>query len=235
MNKFQVLSLTLLKIGLIYRGSWPMARKTASDFFDSAETKDKLKLDSETKTSTDEAKVKNDLFKSEEDHNLIENSELGSEQESEDSKEPLEPVATDIATTEANSDTTAKANVTDDANQQYMQYMMQYQQYFTQYYSQYYPQPQPSMPATSDPAYEFYTNTTGPVAPAASFESTRANKQMNAYFDPNKFQAVLSPEMQAAQRAVKEQQQARLSAKEIEAFKKKKVEKKKAKNRWFYE
>jgi hypothetical protein len=58
---------------------------------------------------------------------------------------------------------------------------------------------------------------------------------MTAYFDPNKFQAALSPEMLAAQRAQKEQQQSKLTAKEIEAFKKKRIEKKKAKNRWFYE
>ena len=118
--------------------------------------------------------------------------------------------------------------------------MQQYQQYYAQYY------PNTTAPAAStstlsdsDPVYDYYsgstTNSSNHPASSTSFESTRSSRQMTAYFDPTKFQAVLSPEMQAAQRTQKEQQQSRLTAKDIEAFKKRKIEKKKGKNRWFYE
>ena len=119
--------------------------------------------------------------------------------------------------------------------------MMQYQQYYAQYYAQYYQQqavaPQIQAPV-NDPAYEYYTGTStnnNNTTPTGTFDASRANRQMSAYFDPTKFQSVLSPEMQAAQKAQKEQTQGRLTAKEIEAFKKRKIEKKKTKNRWFYE
>lgn len=115
---------------------------------------------------------------------------------------------------------------------QYSQYMQQYQQYYA---SQLSPAASTTQSSLSDPVYDYYTGTTETTIPPVSFESTRANRQMQAYFDPTKFQAVLSPEMQSAQRAQKEQQQAKLTAKDIEKFKKRKIEKKKGKNRWFYE
>lgn len=142
--------------------------------------------------------------------------------------------------------TTAKDTATTDTNvtpeqalyqlqyQQYLQQCQQYQQYYSQYYAANAPVNTPA-----DPVYELYTGqpTTSASSqpPAASFDAGRANRQMAAYFDPTKFQAVLSPEMLAAQQAQKNQQQARLTSKDIEAFKKKKIEKKKGKNRWFYE
>lgn len=214
-----------------------MVRKTASDFFDDKCQEDKLdELSINSEKDVKEAAVESDKEKysesksdcESESKGLVSSSASAAEKakvepknESKDDKEPLNPLTEPSA---------------DQQQQQYMQYMMQYQQYYAQYYSQYYSQTQSTTPTTSDPVYELYSNNlTAPVNPAVSFDATRANKQMTAYFDPNKFQSVLSPEMQAAQKAAKEQQQARLTAKEIEAFKKKKIEKKKAKNRWFYE
>lgn len=205
-----------------------MARKTASDFFDSHETDIVEKV---------EAKIKNET-KSKDKPEKNDHKELYEQKEKikqTDSEEPLEPANKETSETTVNGSNSPSASDVNGHQEQYMQYMMQYQQYYAQYYSQYYAQP--SNPVVSDPAYEYYTNTTAATsaAPSVSFDATRANNQMNAYFDPNKFQTVLSPEMQAAQRTLKEQQQSRLTAKEIEAFKKKKIEKKKAKNRWFYE
>lgn len=126
------------------------------------------------------------------------------------------------------------------ALQQYQMYQQQYQQYYAQYYTQYY-QNQPgcnvAAPAPApinDPIYEHYTATPS-IPTSGSFDSSRASRQMSAYFDPNKFHAVLSPDMQAAQQFEKQKQQSRLTAKDIEAFKKRKAELKKKKNQWLYE
>ena len=192
-----------------------MARKTASDFFDNepvnvekqAETRVKEEK-TETVESTEDKDNLKDVYEKE--------------------VEPKESVPT-VSPTSTN-------QTQEEYMKQYQQYMQQYQQYYAQYYSQYYPQ-SATTASTSDPAYEYFTGSSAATTtpPTISFDATRASRQMSAYFDPTKFQAVLSPEMLAAQRAQKEQQQSKLTAKEIEAFKKKKIEKKKAKNRWFYE
>lgn len=130
--------------------------------------------------------------------------------------------------------------------QQCQQYNEHYQQY-QQYYAQYYNQAMPLLPTissasttapapASDPAYEFFTtSTTSTIPSTTSYDSTRASRQLTSYFDPTKFHSVLSPEMQALQQIQKNQQQAKLTGKEIEAFRKRKIEKKKAKNKWLYE
>lgn len=123
---------------------------------------------------------------------------------------------------------------------QYQQaYVQQYQQYI-QYYSQYGGAAQPPSASaaasdpTQDPIYAYYAETAAANMPK-SFDSRRAARQMASYFDPSKYSSVLSPEMQAARQYDKQQQQARLTAKEIQAFKKRKQELKKKKNQWFYE
>lgn len=120
--------------------------------------------------------------------------------------------------------------------QRYMQQCQQYQQYQQQYYAQYYNQAVLSSTiTTTDPAYEFFTSSNSNNPTTTSYDSTRASRQLTSFFDPTKFHSVLSPEMQALQQSQKHQQQAKLTGKEIEAFKKRKVEKKKAKNKWLYE
>lgn len=126
--------------------------------------------------------------------------------------------------------------------QQYNEHYQQYQQYYAQYYNQSILLPPHISSASasasttapaSDPAYEFFTTSTIPST--TSYDSTRASRQLTSYFDPTKFHSVLSPEMQALQQSQKNQQQAKLTGKEIEAFRKRKIEKKKAKNKWLYE
>lgn len=187
-----------------------MARKTASDFFDK---------DVNEPLITDNLNVKVD-------------------------DKEVEPVESKVKTKNTDSEdiekkvTAAEPQIQspEEYMKQYQQYMQQYQQYYSQYYNQYYTNNN-SAPVAADPAYEYFTgsSTSTTAPPASSFDASRASRQMSAYFDPTKFQAVLSPEMLAAQRAQKEQQQSKLTAKEIEAFKKKKIEKKKAKNRWLFE
>lgn len=197
-----------------------MARKTASDFFEEKETTEEF-------NKTDEKEVESQQNETESENEAEAKKGKVSEAESESEK------SSHGSTTSSKSPVPAQTQ--EEYMKQYQQYMQQYQQYYAQYYNPYYT----STPGTtsSDPAYEYFTGSTAGITapPAVSFDASRASRQMAAYFDPTKFQAVLSPEMLAAQRAQKEQQQAKLTAKEIEAFKKKKIEKKKAKNRWFYE
>lgn len=239
-----------------------MARKTASDFFEKeaeetvnrtagseeikTETGAELeKLNSEVPPSEGESDDKSEVnsIKCKSDHEEADTQVAPSIAENEDSlvtsdNDKDSAAALVLQQQPQNSALTPEQEAYYAQYAQYTQYMQQYQQY----YSQYYPAPAAAPPtstiaAASDPVYDYYTGATSSSAsaPATSFESTRANRQMTAYFDPNKFQAVLSPEMQASQRAQKEQQQAKLTAKDIEAFKKRKIEKKKGKNRWFYE
>lgn len=114
--------------------------------------------------------------------------------------------------------------------QQYYQsaYMQQYQQYYSQYSGQ-----TGSYDPTNDPIYAHYAESATSSIP--TFDQQRAGRQMAYYFDPSKHTAVLSPEMQAARAQEKQQLQARLTSKEIQAFKKKKQELKKKRNQWFYE
>lgn len=192
-----------------------MARKTASDFFDN----EPVNVEKQAETRVKEEKTET-VESTEDKDNLKDVYEK--EVELKESVPTVLPTSTN--------------QTQEEYMKQYQQYMQQYQQYYAQYYSQYYPQ-SASTAGTSDPAYEYFTGSSAATTtpPTISFDATRASRQMSAYFDPTKFQAVLSPEMLAAQRAQKEQQQSKLTAKEIEAFKKKKIEKKKAKNRWFYE
>lgn len=195
-----------------------MARKTASDFFDKAEQEDK-KVSSVKEESKDHDKK--ETVKEKETFKEKESNDKTELFKTEDEKSISAPSVPSTLTQE-------------EYMKQYQQYMHQYQQYYAHYYSQNYTS---AVSTASDPAYEYFSGssaaTTAP--PAVSFDASRASRQMSAYFDPTKFQTVLSPEMLAAQRAQKEQQQSKLTTKEIEAFKKKKIEKKKAKNRWFYE
>ena len=192
-----------------------MARKTASDFFDN----EPVNVEKQAETRVKEEKTET-VESTEDKDNLKDVYEK--EVELKESVPTVLPTSTN--------------QTQEEYMKQYQQYMQQYQQYYAQYYSQYYPQ-SATTASTSDPAYEYFTGSSAATTtpPTISFDATRASRQMSAYFDPTKFQAVLSPEMLAAQRAQKEQQQSKLTAKEIEAFKKKKIEKKKAKNRWFYE
>lgn len=202
------------------QGIRQMARKTASDFFDNDEGKVKEEKNENVKVPS----VKKDEKTVDSPKSETSQKEKYSNEKESSEKEPL-------------CTTSSQGQSREEYMNQYQQYMQQYQQY-QQYYAQYYNQSYTNYsPTTSDPAYEYFTGTTSATTapPAASFDASRASRQMAAYFDPTKFQSVLSPEMLAAQRAQKEQQQSKLSAKEIEAFKKKKIEKKKAKNRWFYE
>lgn len=208
-----------------------MARKTASDFFEKEESlkTEEVAVVEEQENNKSSAEDKN--IKTE---NIINEKEPVEQEEQEVSVPTLVNESHNTLLT-PEQEAQAQAYYA-----QYAQYMQQYQQYYAQYY--------PNVSTNSsvnttanfvDPAYDYYSSSGYSAAsssnPAASFESGRASRQMTAYFDPTKFQAVLSPEMQAAQRAQKEQQQARLTAKDIEAFKKRKIEKKKGKNRWFYE
>lgn len=215
----------------IYQGQ-VMSRKTAKDFFDGEETApaDKNIVKTEEKDGLEEKRMNTNLVQSEVKDNLSDdNNEKEDLINSTDEKTPID-------TTTFSNTTTATSSSNN--NISYEQYVHQYQQYYAQYYSQYMMIPAQK---SADPAYELFTGTLTPsttnssIPAAMSFDAGRANRQMTAYFDPTKFQSVLSPEMQAAQRTQKQQQQARLTAKEIEAFKKKKIEKKKSKNRWFYE
>lgn len=209
-----------------------MARKTASDFFEKEES-----------LKTEEVAVveEQENNKSSAEEETIKTENIINEKEPEEQEESVESVQPTLVNESHNTLLTPEQEAQAQAYYaQYAQYMQQYQQYYAQYY--------PNVSTNSsvnttanfvDPAYDYYSSSGYSAAissnPAASFESGRASRQMTAYFDPTKFQAVLSPEMQAAQRAQKEQQQARLTAKDIEAFKKRKIEKKKGKNRWFYE
>lgn len=203
------------------------SRKTAKDFFESEDT-----------TSTLDQELSNESVVNSE---TVPKLKQGKQEEVvvvvKDSKE--ETKSNEILNEKDTEDSTT-ASILPAVS--YEQYVQQYQQYYTQYYSQYMYMPQLQQQSqTVDPAYELFsatgsTTTNSSSIPAAmSFDAGRANRQMSAYFDPTKFHSALSPEMQAFQKSQKQQQQARLSAKEIEAFKKKKIEKKKAKNRWFYE
>ena len=208
-----------------------MARKTASDFFEKEESLKTEKVAVVEEQENNKSSVEDENIKSENSNN---------EKEPEEQEESVQPtLVTESHNTLLTPEQEAQAQA---YYAQYAQYMQQYQQY----YAQYYPNVSTNSSVTTvnsanfvDPAYDYYSSSGYSAAsssnPAASFESGRASRQMTAYFDPTKFQAVLSPEMQAAQRAQKEQQQARLTAKDIEAFKKRKIEKKKGKNRWFYE
>lgn len=203
-----------------------MARKTASDFFDQNDTSlVEEKQQDITPFTEDENEVNS--VPSEQSEVKKDDCEKESDSEQDDketiSSEIIAPTVTPSA---------PQSQSQEEYMKQYQQYIQQYQQYYAQYYCT-----NNSVPVASDPAYEYFTGTSAGTVPppAASFDASRASRQMTAYFDPNKFQAALSPEMLAAQRAQKEQQQSKLTAKEIEAFKKKRIEKKKAKNRWFYE
>ena len=215
-----------------------MARKTASDFFEieeSLKTEEVAVVDEQENNSS---KFEDESIKAENEKELVEPEE---QEVSVESVHPVQP----ITNTDSHSHNTPLTPEQEAQAQayyaQYAQYMQQYQQYYAQYYPNLSANSSVNTTATantSDPVYDFYSGSGYSASssnPAASFESGRASRQMTAYFDPTKFQAVLSPEMLAAQRAQKEQQQARLTAKDIEAFKKRKIEKKKGKNRWFYE
>lgn len=197
-----------------------MARKTATDFFsDDESTEEQVKHT---------GKEKEKQVSSDNNRNT-------------DKDEKQTVVSVDNTLPVVSKDTTATAATTTNTELtpeqvQYMQYYQQYQQQYQQYYAQAQTQVQ-VQEVQNDPVYELYSSgASSSTTPAgASFDAGRASRQMAAYFDPTKFNAVLSPEMQAAQQAQKTQQQARLTAKQIEAFKKRKIEKKKGKNRWFYE
>ena len=207
--------------GIVTSENYRMARKTASDFFD----KDASEPVVTENVTEDEKEV--EPVKSSVDSEVKDFDSENSEKEGETGPSVNSAVASGEP----------QAQSQEEYMKQYQQYMQQYQQYYSQYYNQYYTNNSASVPVASDPAYEYFTGTSSATTapPATSFDASRASRQMSAYFDPTKFQAVLSPEMLAAQRAQKEQQQSKLTAKEIEAFKKKKIEKKKAKNRWLFE
>ena len=202
-----------------------MARKTASDFFDSGTTEPTNKT-LEIKQKKDKEEASENLKSENKNVDHITNKSADSPITSNDEKDQISLV----------SNTTNLAqypSFTPEQQAYYVQYA-QYMQQYQQYYAHNAAVPVPPVP---DPVYDYYAGNIASSASATStsFESSRASRQMTAYFDPTKFQTVLSPEMQAAQRAQKEQQQSRLTAKDIEAFKKRKIEKKKGKNRWLYE
>jgi hypothetical protein len=197
-----------------------MTRKTATDFFSDDES-----TEEQVKHTGKEKQEKEKQVGSDKNKNT-------------DKDEKQTVVSVDNTVVSKDTTTTAAATTTELTPEQvqYMQYYQQYQQQYQQYYAQAQTQTQ-VQEVQNDPVYELYSSgASSSTTPAgASFDAGRASRQMAAYFDPTKFNAVLSPEMQAAQQAQKTQQQARLTAKQIEAFKKRKIEKKKGKNRWFYE